>query len=107
MLDDGGHGTELRSRLAAVANFVTATFQAILEGLVGEGDDVAEGNDEPTAPEIVASGPIDEINATFVERGWTDGQSGHPTHAGAGGDDPGGLWPRPVEDARRRPVVGS
>lgn len=58
-----------------IANFLGRTIDEVVTGLVG--DDVADGagNDEPTALDTVASGTIDQIQATFVERGWTDG---HP-----------------------------
>ncbi len=63
-----------------IANFVSSTVDRIIEGLIGPRDDHVggrdvEGNDEPTALDIVASGNIDTINDHFVRHGWTDG---HP-----------------------------
>lgn len=64
-----------------VADFVTSTVDQIIGGLVAgtEGDEIADADGadsasaEPVATDIVASGTIDEINARFVERGWSDG----------------------------------
>ena len=59
------------------ARFVAATVPQIIAGLtvaaLTEAD--ADGSDEPTALEVIATGSIDDINQIFVERGWTDG---HP-----------------------------
>ncbi len=58
-----------------VESFVSSTVERIIDGLVGTEPDPGVANPEPSALDIVASGTIDEINATFIERGWTDG---HP-----------------------------
>lgn len=56
-------------------NFVSHTVDQIIEGLTGD-DSVSEADShEPAALDIAVSGTIDEINASFIENGWTDG---HP-----------------------------
>ncbi|MFP5489745.1 MAG: UGSC family (seleno)protein, partial [Acidimicrobiia bacterium] len=65
-----------------VSNFVTHTVPAVIAGLTVDDADGAEGaddadgaDDEPSALEVVVTGSIDDIQAAFVTRGWTDG---HP-----------------------------
>ena len=58
-----------------VESFISSTVERIIDGLVGTEPDPGVANPEPSALDIVASGTVDEINATFIERGWTDG---HP-----------------------------
>lgn len=60
-----------------ITAFVAHTVPAVIAGLTArdDEDDRDGGNDEPGALDVAASGTIDEIQATFVERGWTDG---HP-----------------------------
>jgi hypothetical protein len=69
-----GH-VDAQSVEAMTANFVASTVDAVIDGLVGSTTDDDGGSEEPTALDIVASGTIDDINAAFVEHGWTDG---HP-----------------------------
>ena len=55
-------------------NFVDVTLTQIIEGLTVErGAATASASTEPAALDVAASGAIDEINAVFVARGWTDG----------------------------------
>jgi len=63
-----------------VADFVATTIDQIVAGLTGASDDTATGPtgtvtpaSEPAALDIVVTGTIDEINARFLERGWSDG----------------------------------
>jgi hypothetical protein len=78
-----GH-VDAQSAEEMIANFVAHTIPAVVAGLTdaalthtataadsGEGDADAE----PTALDVVVTGTIDEVNATFVRLGWTDG---HP-----------------------------
>lgn len=58
-----------------VANFVGDTVDRVVDGLIGGDDTDHETSDEPAALDVVASGSIDQIQAVFRERGWTDG---HP-----------------------------
>lgn len=58
-----------------IGNFRSRTVHDVVAGLTSEDAAADEGNDEPTALDVVASGTIDEIQAVFLERGWTDG---HP-----------------------------
>jgi hypothetical protein len=71
-----GH-VDAQSVEVMTANFVAHTVDLVVAGLLGP--DVAEpgesGRDEPAALDVVATGTLDEIQAVFVERGWTDG---HP-----------------------------
>lgn len=70
-----GH-VDAQSTTEMVANFVGSTVDQVIAGLVGgDGGNDDEGGNEPTALDVVASGDIEQINATFVDRGWTDG---HP-----------------------------
>ncbi len=57
-------------------NFLSATVDQIVHGLVGP-DDLPESGPglEPAALDIVVSGTIDEVQGCFIDRGWTDG---HP-----------------------------
>lgn len=70
-----GH-VDAQSSEELAANFVASTVDRVIEGLTGRSDAVesADGEGaEPTALDVVASGSIDEINAVFLERGWSDG----------------------------------
>jgi hypothetical protein len=63
-----------------VADFVAHTIHQVVAGLTDLGGtslgrEITTAGDEPGALDIVASGSIDDIQATFIERGWTDG---HP-----------------------------
>ena len=80
-----GH-VDTQSADEMIDNFVTHTVDRIIGGLVaggvvtgGPGADATRGGHavepEPAALDVAASGTIDEINAAFVARGWTDG---HP-----------------------------
>ena len=54
-------------------NFVGHTVDDIVDGLTTDIDDGDESAAEPSAVDVVCRGSIDEINAHFVERGWSDG----------------------------------
>ena len=69
-----GH-VDAQSAGEMIADFVTFTVDQVVAGLTGTAEDDAESNDEPTALDVVVSGSIDEINAAFLERGWSEG---HP-----------------------------
>ncbi|MDH3295707.1 MAG: hypothetical protein OER95_15425, partial [Acidimicrobiia bacterium] len=69
-----GH-VDAQSAEEMVENFLNSTVDRIIGGLVGQSDGVEVVDPEPAALDVVASGSIDEINAVFVDRGWTDG---HP-----------------------------
>jgi hypothetical protein len=64
-------------------NFLETTVDQIIDGLTADlastddaaGDDAAAGNTEPAALDTVFSGSIDEVNAWFVDQGWTDGNA--------------------------------
>ncbi|MEZ5342470.1 MAG: UGSC family (seleno)protein [Acidimicrobiales bacterium] len=56
-----------------IDNFVAYTVDAIVAGLIGADEAAGEDNDEPNALDIVARGSIDEINAQFLNEGWTEG----------------------------------
>lgn len=58
-----------------VALFVAVTVDAVVTGLTVESSEEGVGSDEPGALDVVVSGSIDEVQAAFVEWGWTDG---HP-----------------------------
>jgi len=59
-----------------VTHFVAVTVDDVVAGLTVESALVDESEHaEPAALDMVATGTIDEIQAAFVERGWTDG---HP-----------------------------
>lgn len=58
-----------------VSNFVRVTVDDVVAGLTVEPDEADTDNDEPSALDIVVIGTIDEIQAAFLARGWTDG---HP-----------------------------
>ena len=58
-----------------IADFLAVTVDQIVAGLTGDprpaGGEAA--SDDPAALDTVVSGTIDEINAAFVARGWSDG----------------------------------
>ena len=56
-------------------NFRDVTVADVIAGLTSTTGAESSDNDEPTALDVLVSGTIDDINAAFVERGWTDG---HP-----------------------------
>ena len=60
-----------------INNFLASTVDDVIAGLLQHPAAVepADASDEPSALDVVASGTIDEINAAFVDQGWTDG---HP-----------------------------
>ena len=60
-----------------VTNFVDSTVDQVIDGLVGGDEDraLSEEQSEPAALDVVVSGTIDEVQAAFVDRGWSDG---HP-----------------------------
>ncbi len=67
-----GH-VDAQSATEMVANFVASTVDAVIAGLTdSSGDDVVD-NAEPAALDVVAVGSIDEIDAVFADRGWSDG----------------------------------
>lgn len=67
-----GH-VDAQSAEEMTSNFIAFTVDRIVDGLVGSDSDDDGGSTEPAAVEVVASGTIDQINATFVDRGWSDG----------------------------------
>ena len=77
-----GH-VDAQSAAEMVANFVSHTVDAVIEGLTGEsaasnGTNGATSHvdplpDDPAPYDPVASGSIDEINDVFASRGWSDG----------------------------------
>jgi hypothetical protein len=69
-----GH-VDAQSAEEMIRNFVDRTVDDVIAGLSGDADVDDDGSDEPAALEVVASGTIDDIQAAFVEHGWTDG---HP-----------------------------
>ncbi len=72
-----GH-VDAQSADEMIANFLAVTVDRIVAGLLAtesDEDRVDETSDEPTALDVVKRGTIDEINAEFIARGWTDG---HP-----------------------------
>lgn len=71
-----GH-VDAQSAEEMIANFLTTTIDQVIDGLVGTDGQHrnGEGPTEPSALDVVSSGSIDAINATFREREWTDG---HP-----------------------------
>ena len=70
-----GH-VDAQSRDELTASFRERVVDQVIAGLTleAEDEDAADG-DEPAALDIVVSGTIDDINAAFLARGWTDG---HP-----------------------------
>ena len=54
-------------------NFVEVTFEQVVAGLTAVESHTLESNGEPSALDVVASGPIDEINRVFVANGWSEG----------------------------------
>lgn len=74
-----GH-VDAQSAEEMIRNFVDRTVDDVIAGLAGGVDDTELVDDDPnaldvTALDIVVSGTIDDVQAAFVERGWTDG---HP-----------------------------
>ena len=67
-----GH-VDAQSTDEMITHFVDRTVDDVIGGLTGGGPVPAAGNDEPAALDVVAAGTIDEINATFLERGWSEG----------------------------------
>ncbi len=58
---------------AMLTSLIDHTFGQVVAGLTTPIIDDDTGETEPAALEIAASGSIDEIHRTFVERGWSDG----------------------------------
>ena len=59
-----------------IGHFVAGTVDQVVAGLTRDDDiDDIAGASEPAALDVVVSGTIDEIQAAFVARGWSDG---HP-----------------------------
>lgn len=54
-------------------NVLTHTLPAVIRGLTEPIDLHGAANDEPSALDIVLSGTVDEVHATFAEHGWSDG----------------------------------
>ncbi len=73
-----GH-VDAQSAEVMIANFLESTVEQVIEGLttsgLDRGDSTYGSASEPSALDIVSTGSIDEINAAFRDRGWTDG---HP-----------------------------
>lgn len=69
-----GH-VDAQSAAEMIGHFVGRTVDDVVRGLTRDEIEVDEGDDEPSALDVVASGTIDDIQAAFLERGWTDG---HP-----------------------------
>ncbi len=69
-----GH-VDSQSSEEMITNFIASTIPQIVDGLTGSDADDGDASTEPTALDIVTSGTIDDINAMFLEQGWTDG---HP-----------------------------
>lgn len=67
-----GH-VDAQSLESMVASFLDRTFDQVVAGLTGAIADDGDLDAEPAALDVVATGPIDEINRVFVERGWSDG----------------------------------
>ena len=70
-----GH-VDAQSADEMVANFVAVTVDQVVAGLTAVVDSEKPGSNpgsEPTALTVVATGSIDEINTTFQDRWWTDG----------------------------------
>ena len=56
-----------------VRNFLDATVDLIVAGLTARDDEGDAEHAEPAALDIACRGTIDDVNALFVERGWSDG----------------------------------
>jgi hypothetical protein len=58
-----------------ISNFLASTVEDVVAGLLGGSTEAAqpEESGEPGALDVVFSGTIDEVNDTFLELGWTDG----------------------------------
>lgn len=70
-----GH-VDAQSSAEMIANFRGTTLDQIIDGLVGPDAETTGGEPaEPSALDVVLAGSIDEINAAFLARGWSDG---HP-----------------------------
>ena len=67
-----GH-VDAQSTDEMITHFVDRTVDDVIAGLTGEGPADGGHNAEPAALDVVAAGTIDEINATFLERGWSEG----------------------------------
>lgn len=67
-----GH-VDAQSYEEMISAFVEHTLQQVIDGLTVAIPDRDHTAAEPTALETVATGTIDEIHRTFVERGWSDG----------------------------------
>jgi len=69
-----GH-VDTQSHDEMIALFLEHTVDQIVRGLTESNDDDDDdaADAEPTALEIVASGSLDDIHRTFLDRGWTDG----------------------------------
>ncbi len=59
------------------ANFLSETVEQVIGGLTGtnQASAGAAASSEPAALEVAVRGSIDDINAAFRERGWTDGHA--------------------------------
>ena len=71
-----GH-VDAQSTDTMVANFLSVTVDQVIEGLTGpiNGEAETDAASEPSALDTVLSGSIDEINGSFLERGWTEGHA--------------------------------
>ena len=67
-----GH-VDAQSHDEMITHLRASTIEAIIEGLTQSPQDGDVLVAEPEPFDVVASGSIDNINAAFVERGWTDG----------------------------------
>ena len=67
-----GH-VDAQSTTEMIENFVAKTVDQIIAGLVGHSEATELADPEPAALDIAVVGTIDEVNAEFIERGWTDG----------------------------------
>ncbi|HSJ91305.1 MAG TPA: UGSC family (seleno)protein [Ilumatobacter sp.] len=56
-------------------NFVERTVDDVIAGLTSDTSHDDHVSDEPAALDIVATGTVDDIQAAFLEHGWSDG---HP-----------------------------
>ena len=69
-----GH-VDAQSAAEMIGHFVARTVDDVIAGLTLDGGVDDEGTAEPAALDVAVSGTLDEIQAAFIARGWTDG---HP-----------------------------
>lgn len=68
-----GH-VDAQSAAEMEANFIAHTVAQVIAGLTtDQADDSTGSSTEPSSLEVVSTGTLDAINATFLERGWSDG----------------------------------